>query len=108
MADSKLIVDLAQRAGVSQADTKAVLDALRALAPERLPSPRPPIAGPSPAASRCGTDPDEIETLIARATTHPLGLDFLLDGDLSAVAIMFGAHAFTVDAARRQLRAHER
>ena len=45
----------------------------------------------------------EIDALISTATRHPLGLVFLLDGSLDAVAATFGAHAFTVDAARRRL-----
>jgi hypothetical protein len=108
MSDPKLIDDLAQRAGVSRADAEAVLDALRAIAPERLPASPPPVEGPSPAAPRYEPAPGEIETLIAKATDHPLGLEFLLDGDLSAVAVTFRAHAFTVDAARQQLKRHGR
>jgi hypothetical protein len=46
----------------------------------------------------------EIDALIASATTHPLGLRFLLEGHLGSVATTFGAHAFTVDAARDRLR----
>jgi hypothetical protein len=48
--------------------------------------------------------PEEITDLIARAKVHALGIDFLRDGALEAVAAAFGVHAFTVDAARRQLR----
>ena len=42
----------------------------------------------------------EIENLIAAAHNHPLGIEFLLQGDLCAVASTFRAHAFTVEAAR--------
>ncbi len=108
MADPKLIDDLAQRAGVSRADAEAVLDALRAIAPDGRPARRPPARRPAPAVPRYEPAPGEIETLIARARAHPLGLEFLLDGDLSAVAATFQAHAFTVDAARQQLRGRER
>lgn len=48
--------------------------------------------------------PREIEELIATARQHPLGVEFLLDGDLGSVAITFGANAFTVEAARDQLK----
>lgn len=47
----------------------------------------------------------DIEELVAAAERHPLGIEFLLGGELGAVAITFGAHAFAVDAARQQLRA---
>ena len=46
----------------------------------------------------------DIEELVAAAERHPLGIEFLLGGELGAVAITFGAHAFAVDAARQQLR----
>jgi hypothetical protein len=47
---------------------------------------------------------DEVASLIAEAGRHPLGLEFLLEGDLAAVAITFRSHVFTVEAARRLLR----
>jgi len=46
----------------------------------------------------------EISELIAAAAGHPLGIQFLLEGQLCAVATMFQVHAFTVDAARERLR----
>ena len=51
--------------------------------------------------------PEEVADLIARAKAHELGLDFLRNGSQDAVAAMFGVHAFTVDAARRQLEQGE-
>lgn len=48
--------------------------------------------------------PQKVEELIVAARNHPLGIEFLLEGDLSSVAITFGAHAFTVEAARETLR----
>ncbi len=48
-------------------------------------------------------DAREVQTLIAAAGMHPLGLEFLLHGDPSAVAITFQVHQFAVEAARRQL-----
>jgi len=47
--------------------------------------------------------PAQVDALIASAKDHPLGLGFLLNGNLDAVAVTFRAHAFTVDAARRRL-----
>ena len=109
MADPKLIDDLAERAGVSKADAEAVLEALGALAPERVsallhPSP----SRPEPAPARYVVNALDVEALIAAARKHPLGLTFLLNGDLSAVAATFQAHAFTVDAAREHLRGRGR
>jgi hypothetical protein len=45
----------------------------------------------------------EVDALIAKATAHPLGLDYLRDGELGSVAAAFGTHAFTVIAARERL-----
>jgi hypothetical protein len=44
-----------------------------------------------------------VQDLIVRATAHPLGVSFLLQGAHDAVAATFGVHAFTVDAARERL-----
>ena len=109
MADPDLIDDLARRAGVSKADAEAVLEALGTLAPERVSellhraSP-----GPAHAPTRYLFNALDVEALIEAARKHPLGLEFLLNGDLSAVAATFQAHAFTVDAAREHLRGHAR
>ena len=48
------------------------------------------------------TDTD-IQYLIERAKSHDLGIEFLLNGSLDAVAATFGVHAFVIDAARDQL-----
>jgi len=45
----------------------------------------------------------EIQYLIERANSHDLGIEFLLNGSLDAVAATFGVHAFVIDAARDQL-----
>ena len=45
----------------------------------------------------------EIDTLIDIAKSHELGVEFLMNGALSAVAMTFNVHAFVVDAARDQL-----
>ncbi len=46
---------------------------------------------------------NEVFTLIDRAKAHDLGVDFLTNGALDAVAMTFGVHAFVVDAARDEL-----
>ena len=45
----------------------------------------------------------EIDALIEDARRHPLGLEFLRHGQLGSVAMIFHAHALTVDAARDRL-----
>jgi hypothetical protein len=49
----------------------------------------------------------EVEALISAAAQHPLGLEYLRDGSLESVAVMFRAHAFTVVAARDRLARSE-
>jgi hypothetical protein len=49
--------------------------------------------------------PREIESLLKRATSHPLGTGFLVEGSLDAVAATFGVHAFVVEEARRRVSA---
>ena len=46
----------------------------------------------------------DVDALIARATAHPLGLDYLTQGELGSVAVSFSTHAFTVIAARERLK----
>lgn len=53
--------------------------------------------------ARICQDPAKVEELITTAQNHPLGLEFLLEGDLAAVAAMFEVHAFTIEAARESL-----
>ncbi len=47
--------------------------------------------------------PADVDSLINRAGTHELGVDFLKTGSLDAVAAMFEVHAFVVDAAREKI-----
>ncbi len=47
----------------------------------------------------------EVDGLVHRASAHPLGPGFLINGALESVAATFGVHAFVVDEARRRLRA---
>jgi hypothetical protein len=61
------------------------------------------LLGMSPTPNAPPDDPGVVEQLIARAKKHPLGLEFLASGLLATVAITLGAHAFTVEAARRRL-----
>jgi hypothetical protein len=46
---------------------------------------------------------EEVDRLIERASVHPLGVRFLVEGHLGSVAATFETHAFTVDAARERL-----
>ena len=46
----------------------------------------------------------EVENVISLAAKRTLGLDFLLNGSLDAVAATFEVHAFTIDAARESLK----
>jgi hypothetical protein len=122
MAESEMVNELARRAGVSRAEAEALLHALDEMSRDgggqghAAPASatiatagfagmagRPFRTAPVAAGAYVPSGP-EIDALIAAAEKHPLGLQFLLEGDLGAVAISFGAHAFTVDAARQRLR----
>ncbi len=112
MTEAEMVRDLARRTGISPTDAQSVLTVLGEIAHEqrrqgkRLPVADllVPAAEPRHRPSYVPTE-KEIGDLIAAAGSHPLGLDFLLNGELSAVATMFRAHAFTVDAARERIRA---
>jgi len=99
MSDFDPVEELAGRAGVSRAAAQAVLEALAAMASERAAG-QPAAAAPLAFVPA----PGDVDALIESAAQHPLGLEFLLHGELGAVAVTFGAHAFTVDAARSRLR----
>ncbi len=117
MTESELVDQLARRARVSTADAQAVVNALATIACEQERRAEPlafggftihrcagqPQARPS-GASAFTPRAEDVDELVAAAENHPLGIDFLLNGDLCAVAIMFRTHAFTVDAARDRLR----
>ena len=45
----------------------------------------------------------EVDGLVQRASTHPQGNGFLINGAIDSVAATFGVHAFVVDEARRRL-----
>ena len=98
MKRTELVNEISSRTGVEPAHTRAVLDALIDLAPGGIvnsAAPRIPVANYS--------DPLLVDDLIARARNHRFGIEFLRDGLLGSVAAEFGAHAFTVEAARQRL-----
>lgn len=118
MNETELIGELSRRAAVDGRSARAVVDALRDLVREGAVSDRllDPVAAhhaidgaahhsdrPFFPTERI-TDPRAVDDLITHARHHRLGVDFLLDGHLGSVAAEFGAHAFTVEAARQRLR----
>ena len=48
--------------------------------------------------------PEDVDELIDRATEHPFGTEFLMNGMLDSVAAAFSVHAFLVEAAREKVR----
>lgn len=120
MNDTELIGELSRRASVDRDTARAILDAFRDVVRESGASenlflrhesgaaididrilPRRSAAARFPAENVL--DAAVVDALIARAETHRFGVDFLLHGHLPSVAAEFGAHAFTVEAARRLL-----
>lgn len=101
MNESELVRELSRKASVPEDSAEAVLNAVRDLIRYGKPAMNP-LTGSDP------TDPRLIDDIIARAETHPLGIDLLLNGHLGSVAATFGAHAFTVEAARARLRKEQR
>lgn len=70
--------------------------------------PARPASKRAPPESRPGVirpDPSEIDRLLAAARSHPLGVEFLMNGYLGSVAVTFGVHAFAVEAARERVGA---
>jgi hypothetical protein len=102
MTDAELIADVSRRTGLSPADIRAVLSAVADIRREQAGT----VSGGPPAAALHIPSDEEVAQLIAAASRHPLGLEFLLDGHLGAVAAIFGVHAFTVDAARERVKEH--
>ena len=123
MNESEVIRQLSLRTGLPESAAEAVLLGLRGLARDGevdgsilssdghavladaasaipLVSQRLPVSAPE--------DPRLVDEVIARARRHPLGLQFLLSGLLTSVAVALGAHAFTVEAARSRLRKQEK
>jgi hypothetical protein len=106
MTRTELVNEISLRTGVEPAEARAVLDALLDLvrdgsvSPDILLFPRTPTASYS--------DPALVDDLIARARKHRFGIEFLRNGLLGSVAAEFGAHAFTVEAARQRLHNDEK
>ncbi len=102
MNEDDIVKELARRTSLPEEKAAEALQAIHELINEgavdraSLNPPEPPAVAPD--------DPNLVERLIARAKKHPLGLEFLASGLLATVAITLGAHAFTVEAARRRLR----
>ncbi|HEY0788061.1 MAG TPA: hypothetical protein VGE86_05410 [Thermoanaerobaculia bacterium] len=100
MDESDLVKELSRRTSLPEETAAAVLEAAREMVREGA------LDGAALAAVPAvpPDDPGLVDRLIARAKKHPLGLEFLASGLLATVAITLGAHAFTVEAARRRLR----
>lgn len=102
MKEAEIAKELARRTSLSEEATAEVLHSIRDLIEEGrmdgagLQELTDPAVPPD--------DPSLVDRLIARAKKHPLGLEFLASGLLATVAITLGAHAFTVEAARRRLQ----
>jgi len=117
MTSGDLVGMLAARAGLEPAQVRAVLAALSEVTceHERAGQPLPLAAlglarchGLGPGADQSAAPAQQpceaaVERLIAEARRHPLGIEFLLEGEPGCVAATFGTHAFTVDAARQRL-----
>ncbi len=109
MKRTELVNEISLRTGVEPAQARAVLDALLDLVREGSVSadillfPTAATSEPLRTAGANYSDPLLVDDLIARARKHPLGIEFLRDGLLGSVAAAFGAHAFTVEAARQRL-----
>ena len=103
MNEADVVKELARRASIPEEKAAEALHALHDLINEGAVSGADLTATPEPLAVP-PDDPSLVDRLIARAKKHPLGLEFLASGLLATVAITLGAHAFTVEAARRRLR----
>lgn len=83
-----LVEKLAERARLSPERAREILEAL-----SQIDSEHHEVSAAS----------DEPTALLARAAKHELGLPFLLEGNIEAVAITFRTHAFHVEEARRRV-----
>jgi len=107
MNEVELVRELSRRTSLPEASAAAVLNAMHDLVDEGVMDPVSILVMPHPA-DVPPDDPSLVEQLITKAKKHPLGIEFLASGLLATVAITLGAHAFTVEAARRRLeREHE-
>jgi hypothetical protein len=103
MNEFELVGELSRKTSLPEATTTAVLQAMRELLSEGVVDERALLMTP-PETAGDPEDPRLVDQLIARAKKHPLGIEFLASGFLASVAIGLGAHAFTVEAARRRLK----
>ncbi len=103
MNESELVAELSRRTSLPEASTASVLQAIRELLSEGIVDERTLLTVPPDPLSD-PEDPSLVDKVIARAKRHPLGIEFLASGFLASVAIGLGAHAFTVEAARRRLK----
>jgi hypothetical protein len=110
MNHESLVTDAASRSGLPRATVEAVVSALADLvhhshaSPDELLHALLGAAEPLHAHPADPRDPEAVADLVAKAKVHPLGLDYLKGGHLGSVAVTFETHAFTVLAARDQLR----
>ncbi len=102
MSESDIVKELARRASLPEQTAASILHAIRELIHEGALDGAALLKMPEPPAPP--DDPGVVDRLIARAKHHPLGIEFLASGLLATVAITLGAHAFTVEAARRRLQ----
>ena len=103
MNEVELVRELSRRTSLPEASAAAVLNAMHDLVDEGVMDPVSILVMPHPG-DVPPDDPGLVEQLIIKAKKHPLGLEFLASGLLATVAITLGAHAFTVEAARRRLK----
>ena len=115
MLESELVSELARKADAPEATVRAVVAALAELVRQGRVSldlltrgePAPFVPSTPAAAGHRPADPRDsraVDNLIACARSHPLGVEFLVNGFLGSVAAEFHAHAFTVEAARERLK----
>ena len=110
MNHASLVRDAAARSGLPEATVESVVGALADLvhdshlSPDELLHALLGAADPLRVHPVDPRDPAVVAELVARATEHPLGLDYLKRGHLGSVAATFETHAFTVLSARDLLR----
>ena len=110
MNHESLVSDAVSRSGLPRATVEAVVAALADLVHHSHASPDEllhALLGAAEPLDNHPVDPRDsaaVATLLERAKVHPLGLDYLKGGHLGSVAVTFETHAFTVLAARDQLR----
>jgi hypothetical protein len=102
MNESDIAKELSRRTSLPEKTALTMLHALKELIDEGVVDRASLLSAPEPPNVR-PDDPGMVDRLITRAKKHPLGIEFLASGLLATVAITLGAHAFTVEAARRRI-----